>query len=811
MTTIADALHWYRLRRWDEAAAACAALLARSPEHPDALNLLAEIHLASGDARLAVPWLQRITALMPHDAAAWRRLGSALLSLEQPVDAAAALRAAIALEPQSARAHNNLGQALTQLGDLEGATQSYERAIGCDPNYAIGHSNLAVAWMSRGELVRAESHCRRALTLDPTLAAAHLNLGLVLDRHGRYEEALACHDRAIAQAPEALDAWVARGAVLAKLQRFEAAVESLDHALRLGGDDPITRIHKAATLLAMERGAEALDCADAALRLDPSLVEAHNLRAGALRRLHRHAEALLCIDRALDLDPRFVDGWCNRGIILHEIGATDAATASYRRALELDPRCVRARTRLLSALIPAVPESLEAAIDARRAFDAELRDLRHWFQSAALDATDAITAGRQQFFYLSYREESNKARLMKYRSETARLLARCHPASSGVAAACGESRFKLGFVSAHVFDHSVFNAILRGWLNGLDRSRFELSLFHVGLRHDAVTDAAQTRVDRYEAGARSIGEWARVIRGQRLDALVYPEIGMDEISLCLANLRLADRQCVAWGHPETSGLPTIDDYLSAEAFEPPDAQDHYSERLVTLPHLGVYVERPDTVAESVDLAAPGIRGRGARDRLSALDRRGPLYVCPGVPFKYQPEDDHVFVEIAERLGACTFVFFTHERAELSGRLQARLAAAFRRSQLDPERFLVEIPWQSRAAFIGVLRCADVCLDTIGFSGFNTMLQAVEAGVPAVTYDGRFMRGRLGSGIMRRLGFPELIAASKPDYVEIAVRLGADAASRARLRERMGTDGHRIYADMAAVEALQTTLLSGSIA
>jgi tetratricopeptide (TPR) repeat protein len=746
-----------------------------------------------------VTLLHRITALVPRDAAVRRRLGSALLTIGQPANAAETLRAAIALEPQSARAHNNLGQALTQLGDVDAASQCYERAIGCDPNYAIGHSNLALAWMQRGEFARAESHCRRALSLEPTLAAAHLNLGLVLDRRGGYEEALACYDRAIAHAPRELDAWVARGAVLAKLQRFEAAVQNLDHALRLGGDDPITLIQKAATLLAMERGAEALDCADAALRLDPSLVAAHNLRAGALRQLNRHTEALLCFDRALELDPEFVDGWCNRGIILHEIGATEAATASYRRALELDPTCVRARTRLLSALIPAVPVTLDAAIDARRAFDVELRHIRQWFEAASLDETDAVTAARQQFFYLSYREESNKARLETYRRDTARLLARWQPAPREVSGVGAGRRFKLGFVSAHVYDHSVFKAILQGWLNCLDRSRFELSLFHVGLRHDALTDAARLRVDRYEASPRTIGDWARAIRGQRLDALVYPEVGMDEISLCLANLRLAERQCVAWGHPETSGLPSIDDYLSADAFEPADARSHYSERLIKLPNLGVHVERPDTTADAIDLASLGI------------DRRGPLYVCPGVPFKYQPEDDHVFVEIAERLGACTFLFFTHERAELSRRLQARLAGALRRSNLDPERFLVEIPWQSRAAFIGLLRRADVCLDTIGFSGFNTMLQAVEAGVPVVTYDGRFMRGRLGSGIMRRLGLPDLIAGSKPDYVEIAVRLGADAVACARLRERMRADDHRIYADMAAVEALQTTLLSGSIA
>ena len=33
------------------------------------------------------------------------------------------------------------------------------------------------------------------------------------------------------------------------------------------------------------------------------------------------------------------------------------------------------------------------------------------------------------------------------------------------------------------------------------------------------------------------------------------------------------------GHPETSGYPTLDYFLSSELMEPPDGQQHYTERL----------------------------------------------------------------------------------------------------------------------------------------------------------------------------------------------------------------------------------------
>ena len=47
-------------------------------------------------------------------------------------------------------------------------------------------------------------------------------------------------------------------------------------------------------------------------------------------------------------------------------------------------------------------------------------------------------------------------------------------------------------------------------------------------------------------------------------------------------MRLARVQATPWGHPETTGFPTIDYYLSAEALEPPNAAANYTERLVAL-------------------------------------------------------------------------------------------------------------------------------------------------------------------------------------------------------------------------------------
>ena len=294
----------------------------------------------------------------------------------------------------------------------------------------------------------------------------------------------------------------------------------------------------------------------------------------------------------------------------------------------------------------------------------------------------------------------------------------------------------------------------------------------------------------------ALRQWAEAILAAQPDVLIYPEIGMDPMSLKLASLRLAPVQAASWGHPETTGLPTIDAYLSAQDLEPAEAQRHYTERLVALPNLGCYLQ-----PERVDPAAVDLASLGIEDDL-------PLLLCPGTPFKYAPEHDPALGEIARRLGRCRLVFFEHRTRTLSEKLRARLAAAFGAAGVDFDSHVRFIPWQTREGFFGLMGRADVFLDTIGFSGFNTALQAVQCGLPIVTREGRFLRGRLASGILKRIGLKELVSADDAQYVALAVRLVQDRAWCEQIHRRIVAGRPLLYEDTAPVRALESFLAQG---
>jgi protein O-GlcNAc transferase len=138
---------------------------------------------------------------------------------------------------------------------------------------------------------------------------------------------------------------------------------------------------------------------------------------------------------------------------------------------------------------------------------------------------------------------------------------------------------------------------------------------------------------------------------------------------------------------------------------------------------------------------------------------------------------------------------------------ARLDHRFREAGLDPERYIVMVPWQPQEAFFGLMRRATVYLDSPGFSGFNTVMQAIECELPVVAFEGQFMRSRFASGILRRMHLHELVATNHAQYAQAVGRLVGDMQYRNRVRALLRSEGQVLYRDRAAISGLMEFLVT----
>lgn len=770
--------------RLDEARDEITRALRANPRDAAAHGNLGTVHLRAGRLADARANFQEALRIQPRNVNALANLATALRGLGEPRAAVKPLRDALAAGgPPSLR--NDVGAALLEAGDAQAAIREFRAALQAQPSNADAHGNLALALERSGETASALKEYERALALAPGHAKAANNRAVLLAKLGRTDEARRAFEQLVQSNTQSADAWANLGAFLRESGEWAAARSALEKALAIEPKLAEARFNLVQAALDTGDTATADKMLDALAADQPRSAEVLMLRGQSAIAQARWDDARAALERAVELDPKLANAHHLLGLA-HMARADDAlARASHQEAARLDPAHAQARWAAVMARLPALVDDEAQARQSREAFAQGVHELDAWFQGARV-GTGRTAVGSTQPFYLAYQRGNHRDLLTPYGKLCSRL------AGGGVVAAPAvraSGRLRVGIVSAHVRDHSVWTAIVRGWVANLDRSKFDIAIFHVGAMKDAQTEAARRLVTQFEDGPASDGEWLRRIAAFGPDALIYPEVGMDSTTTRLASQRLAPLQMASWGHPLTTGLPTIDVFVSARSLEPADAPSHYTEELLALPGLGVCYEPLDVREERFD--------RGA----SGLPAKAPLLLCPGLPQKYAPQDDALWADIAHRIPEARLVFFRTGAPTLHERLAQRMRRAFEAKGLRYEDHVATCPPLSRPQFFALMREAALFLDSVGFSGFNTAMQAIQCALPIVTMEGDSLRGRFGSGLLREAVLDECVAVDASAYVDIAAALARDSAHRLAIAAHLRKHGPRLFGTREPVAAL----------
>jgi tetratricopeptide (TPR) repeat protein len=189
-------------------------ILAREPDHPDALHLLGAIAHQLGQHEQAVSLIELAIRAQPRAPAYYNNLGEALTALTRLDEAIAAYALALSLAPDYAEAYNNQGIALQMLGREAEALASFQRAIQAKPDFAEAHYNLGNVLLDTGRPEAAARAYRAALQLTPDNAQARNNLGIAFVAQLQVEQAIRTFDQALALQPDFAEAHTNKGMAL---------------------------------------------------------------------------------------------------------------------------------------------------------------------------------------------------------------------------------------------------------------------------------------------------------------------------------------------------------------------------------------------------------------------------------------------------------------------------------------------------------------------------------------------------------------------------------------------------------------------
>lgn len=740
-----------------------AGTLAASLNVPQALAQALQFH-ERGHLAEAEKLYAAILAARPDHFDALQMMGLVKLAKGQAAEALHLMSAAMQAR-KSPQVLLNYGLVLNALKRHAEAVESFDQAIKLKSKYAEAHNNRGATLASMGQDEAALDSLRKAIAIKPDYVDAHYNLGSSLRKLTRYEEALKSFERTLALRPNYLAALNNRGLVLEAMDRIDDAIASYDKAIKL----------------------------------NPAYGEASINRSRVVGSLQRYDEALATLDAAVAANPNDAEVYYHRARLLLEVNRNDDAAADLQKALAIAPGLAKARYAACFAELPILYAD-EAEILRRRArYETLLRTLCADLASGKLTGDLSKALISRQPFLLSY-QGLNDADLQRlYGGMVCSVMQRLFPPAPLAPPPAAGEPIRVGIVSGFFHAHSNWKIPIKGWLSELDRSKFRLFGYYLGKPRDAATETAAALCERFVHRDLDVAGWRDEILADKPHVLIYPGLLMDGYSLQLAAQRLAPVQCNSWGHPETSGMPTLDYFLSSDLMEPADADTHYTEKLVRLPNLSVYYEPADINPVAVTREELGIRA-GAIAFWSAQS----LY-------KYLPQYDDIFARIvkqaaANNVGDCQFIFVRHHGGpQVNELFEARLARAFAAHGLKSTDHCVFLPRMGVNKFIAAAGQCDIFLDSIGWSGCNSALESLPNNLPIVTLRGALMRGQHSAAILQIMDMPETIAGNVDDFVAIAARLAGAPQERGRLKERIAANKHRLYRDRACITALEDFL------
>ena len=328
---------------FEQAAAACRAVLAATPNDPAATHLLGLACERLGAPAEAETLLRRSLSLEPANPDFRLNFGNFLRGLGRWGDAEAEYREVLARFPGARKARHQLALTLDDLGRRAEAEAEARRTLAAEPRDAESWSLLGFVLVNQGRLLEAEQSYRRALELTPNYGVAHHNLGSLLMQMERAEEALVALERAQALGVPEFELRFTRARALVLLSRPDEAEAECAQAVaerprHIDAQTNLARLRFMRGDPFFTRGLEE------ALRAAPNDVALHSALANILFRAGRYEQAEARIRDVLKAHGPLPQFRAQLAYVLleqarlkeAEVEALEAATAEPRDAAAVD-------------------------------------------------------------------------------------------------------------------------------------------------------------------------------------------------------------------------------------------------------------------------------------------------------------------------------------------------------------------------------------------------------------------------------------------------------------------------------------------
>ena len=317
-------------------------------------------------------------------------------------------------------------------------------------------------------------------------------------------------------------------------------------------------------------------------------------------------------------------------------------------------------------------------------------------------------------------------------------------------------KIRIGYISPDFRQHSV-SYFLPPLLRYFNDDQFIVFCYALG-RTDAITQKLRTRRTTWrDLRAYPPQAAAQRIVADKIDILVDLSGHSQDNALPIMAYRPAPVQISGIGYTNTTGLRTVDYFLSDEVCVPPGdtlAASGFTEKILRLPHSH-FCYAPE------EIRTMPIDGRDAPVRTNH-------YVTFGSFNNFAKVTDEILLlwrSILETVRDARLV------------IKGKICSIDSGIEIVKQRLSVVGCDLSRIEFrpyspdyLEQYRDIDIALDTAPYNGGLTTCEALYMGVPVISLRGRTHGARFGASILTNAGVRELVVENGLNYVRRAVQL-----------------------------------------
>lgn len=316
-------------------------------------------------------------------------------------------------------------------------------------------------------------------------------------------------------------------------------------------------------------------------------------------------------------------------------------------------------------------------------------------------------------------------------------------------------KLKIGYVSPDFRNH-VVTFFMEPILRLQNKNLFEIYCYANMLHEDSMSQKLKGYVKNwFNIFQMSDDEASQLIYSHKIDILIDLAGHTNNNRLGIFARKPAYIQMTYLGFPNTTGLKTIDYRITDKIADPPNTKQKYTEELIYMPRCFICFN--------------------SFENLSNL------------PIKLKNPNDHIIFAVINKIQKHNFDTFEVWNKILDQcpnsvikikkdiKSQVSIDDMYKEQiHTSPGRIQMLEHITDYTEHLLNHNNIDICLDTFPYSGTTTSCCSLLMGTPIITLhiSNRHV-SNVTESILKNMGFPELVANSKEEYVKIAVELAGN--------------------------------------